>query len=146
MNEGERKNGTRLKEGQEVWKSDLSEEEIQKIKNKIGKNFENVKFRFTKYPDIIYSLDNFFKRIGTETEASLAERQLILKQADILWDKIDKLEDELYALEIEIENSDNENEKNILKNKMEDKKKELEKLLVKDLKQQYINPNITENN
>jgi hypothetical protein len=88
-----------LEKGDEFWKKDMPEEEIAKIKDAIGKDFENVKFRFTKYfkepTDLEESVNRKLKKIISDVEAALTRTELAIRLKIELVDKAEKLSEEL---------------------------------------------------
>ena len=99
-NEGEFYKGKgRLKEGEELWKTGTKEKEIAKIKETIGNDFENVKFRFTKYfkepTDLEESVNRTLEKIISDVEVALTRTELTIKLEKELVNKAVKLSEEL---------------------------------------------------
>ena len=130
----------------ETWRKDISEEEIKKTTEKLGKNFENVKYRLTDVPGEVVSFNDYLEKVKREMIGSSTEKEFILKEADALWDKINRLGNEIDVLQAELTIKENKTDTDELKNQIQEKKTILQNLLDRYANKEFIDPKIIESN
>ena len=118
----------------------------KKTTEKLGKNFENVKYRLTDVPGEVVSFNDYLEKVKREMIGSSTEKEFILKEADALWDKINRLGNEIDVLQAELTIKENKTDTDELKNQIQEKKTILQNLLDRYANKEFIDPKIIESN